>query len=121
MAGTKVPGYLPGLRCGHRPLFVFSCGLLFLIPFSAARAGTTVHHHYTEKRESPLVDEAENDFAKNDFASAETKLNEVVKADPEDYRAWYDLGFAERALGKNAAAISAYKKAIELNPDLFEA
>lgn len=98
--------------------------LLLTVPEGAQpQTGRTIRHYQVADpaRQSPLVDEAEAAIAKDDLATAEFDLNQVIQQNQADYRVWYDLGFVEKGLGKNADAIASYSKAIELNPDLFEA
>jgi tetratricopeptide (TPR) repeat protein len=68
----------------------------------------------------PLI-EIEKLIEKQQFAEAEGRLLELVKAQPENPQAWFDLGFAQGGLGKSTEAIAAYKKAVELSPKWFEA
>ena len=66
------------------------------------------------------VDKAEDALGRGDFAAAETLLKGAVESNPKDYRAWYDLGFAENALGKLLESVDAYRKSLALKPDVFE-
>src|SRR5579872_5691969 len=94
-----------------------------LLACSLSLSAQAVRHHHVTVEESPLIDEAEASIAKNDLATAETKLKKVLEDEDQatSYRAWYDLAYVERGLGKNTEAIADYRKALELNPDLFEA
>ena len=56
----------------------------------------------------------------NDFAAAEAALQKVVAAKPDDYRAWFDLGYVYNATQRPADAINAYRKAVAAKPDVFE-
>lgn len=82
----------------------------------------TVRHHRVEERDPALakLSEAEEDIAKNDFASAEPLLKQVIEAYPEQYAAWYDLGFLYHAVGRREDSIAAYKKSVESKPEVFE-
>ncbi|HWZ45082.1 MAG TPA: tetratricopeptide repeat protein [Candidatus Saccharimonadales bacterium] len=68
----------------------------------------------------PLI-EIEKLLEKQQFTEAESKLLEVVKTQPGNPQAWFDLGFAQSGLNKNAEAAVAYRKAVELSPKWFEA
>lgn len=68
----------------------------------------------------PLI-EIEKLLEKQRFAEAEIKLLELVKTQPENPQAWFDLGFAQSGLSKNTEAIAAYRKSVELSPKWFEA
>ena len=56
----------------------------------------------------------------NDFAAAETLLQKAVAAKPNDYRAWFDLGYVYNATQRQPQAIDAYRKAVAAKPDVFE-
>jgi tetratricopeptide (TPR) repeat protein len=57
---------------------------------------------------------------KQDYAGAEPLLRKVVADDPENYVAWFDLGFLQNALGKPDESIAAYRKSVAAKPDVFE-
>ena len=67
------------------------------------------------------LQEAESLLQKQQYDQAEVKLQGLVKTQSSNPQAWFDLGFAESHLDKNAEAIAAYRKAIELSPKWFEA
>lgn len=72
------------------------------------------------KRSDP-VQQAETELQSNHFAEAEGQLQSLSKSQATNPQVWFDLGFAESHLGKNAEAIAAYKRAVELGPKWFEA
>src|SRR5580698_3559625 len=85
----------------------------------------TIRHHRVEETapEDPnavLVDQAETAMQNNDFAAAEAALQKVVAAKPEDYRAWFDLGYVYNATQRASEALDAYRKAVTAKPDVFE-
>jgi Flp pilus assembly protein TadD len=91
----------------------------------AQESKPTVRHHRVEETapEDPnavLLDQAETAMQHNDFASAEAALQKVTAAKPEDYRAWFDLGYIYNATQRQPQAIDAYRKAVAAKPDLFE-
>lgn len=88
----------------------------------AQNTGKTVRHHRVAEgpAESPELTQAEAAIEKKDFASAEPLLLKVVASDPNNYSAWFDLGFVQRALGKNEDAIASYRKSVAAKPDVFE-
>ena len=57
---------------------------------------------------------------KSDYATAEPLLKKVVDRNAANYRAWFDLGFVENAIGKRDDSIAAYRKAVAAKPDVFE-
>jgi len=82
----------------------------------------TVRHHRVQEEDPALakLTQAEDDIAKNDYTAAEPLLKEVIKTYPEQYAAWYDLGYVYHALGRKEDSIAAYKKSVEAKPDVFE-
>src|SRR5580698_67861 len=85
----------------------------------------TIRHHRVEETapEDPnavIVDQAETAMEHNDFPAAETALQKVVVAQPDDYRAWFDLGYVYNATQRTSEAIDAYRKAVTAKPDVFE-
>jgi len=85
------------------------------------------HHktaHHTKVAEEvappPELTKAEDLLQNHDYAAAELLLTKLVHADPANYIAWFDLGFAENGLGKNDASIEAYRKSVAAKPDVFE-
>ena len=101
-----------------------SVALLFLpIPTAVAQnTGKTVRHHKVEEQ-GPAADElaqAENDIDNSDYAKAEPLLKKYLEAQPENFVAWYDLGFVYRQLGRREDSIAAYRKSVSAKPDVFE-
>src|SRR5262252_9183838 len=82
----------------------------------------TVRHHRVEEQDPALskLTQAEDAIAKNDYATAEPLLKQVIETYPEQYAAWYDLGYVYHALGRKEDSIAAYKKSVEAKPDVFE-
>jgi tetratricopeptide (TPR) repeat protein len=85
------------------------------------RAGTVHHTKVAEEvGPPPELTKAEEFIQKKDYAAAEPLLRQVVTADPANYEAWFDLGFAENGLGKMDDSIAAYRKSVAAKPDVFE-
>jgi tetratricopeptide (TPR) repeat protein len=84
----------------------------------------TVRHHPVAVTDnsaaSALLDQAEALLAKGNFADAEPLLQQATAKDSKSYQAWYDLGYAEQALQRRDDAINAYRKSIEISPQVFE-
>jgi tetratricopeptide (TPR) repeat protein len=82
----------------------------------------TVRHHRVEENDPAVakISEAEGDIGKQDYSTAEGLLKEAVAASPDNYLAWYDLGFVYRALGQRDESIAAYRKSVAARPDVFE-
>jgi tetratricopeptide (TPR) repeat protein len=68
----------------------------------------------------PELTQAEELIQKQDYAAAKPLLMKVVERDPNNYIAWFDLGFVENGLAKTADSITAYRKSVEAKPDVFE-
>ena len=82
------------------------------------------HRHRTtvaeEEGPQPELAKAEELIQKRDYAQAETVLQKLLGSDPENYVAWFDLGFVENGLGKQQESIAAYRKSVAAKPDVFE-
>ena len=101
------------------------CGAgLALCVWAAAYAQDTktVRHHHVEETDpvAAKISKAEGAISKQDYASAETLLKDATAAGPENYLAWYDLGFVYHALGRSDDSIAAYRKSVAARPDVFE-
>ena len=88
----------------------------------AQSARKTVRHHQVEEPDpvSAKINQAEDDIGKQDYAAAESLLKEAVAEMPENYSAWYDLGYVYHATGRRDDSIAAYRKSIASKPDIFE-
>jgi tetratricopeptide (TPR) repeat protein len=74
-----------------------------------------------DDRAADALKDAESLLQKQQYSQAEEKLQALTATQAENPQAWFDLGFAQSHLGKTAEAISAYKKATQLDPKWFEA
>jgi tetratricopeptide (TPR) repeat protein len=74
-----------------------------------------------EDRAADALKEAESLLQREQYPQAEEKLQAIVLKQAENPQAWFDLGFAQSHQGKTAEAITAYKKAVALDPKWFEA
>jgi tetratricopeptide (TPR) repeat protein len=91
----------------------------------AQESKPTIRHHRVaetvpDDSTSPEVEQAEAAMQKNDFAAAEPLLQKAVAAKPDDYRAWFDLGYVYNATNRLPEAIEAYRKSVAAKPDVFE-
>jgi tetratricopeptide (TPR) repeat protein len=59
--------------------------------------------------------------AQQNYSKALEQFIDAVSQQPQMYQAWNYIGFANRHLGSYDAALSAYAKALELNPDYPDA
>ncbi len=85
------------------------------------KSGATRHTAVAEEENSnPELTEAEALIQKQKLNEAEPLLRKVVEKDPENYVAWFDLGFVNNGLGKTDESIAAYRKSVAAKPDVFE-
>ncbi len=85
--------------------------------------GQTVRHHTVAEQDPsfpPELTQAEAALEKKDYPTAQALLRKVVDEHPDNYQAWFDLGFAENALGHTQESIAAYRKSVAAKPDVFE-
>jgi len=97
--------------------------LMLLAACSGGLAQThTTIRHYKERIDDtpPEIAQAEDAIQKNDFAGAETLLKKALDKDPNNYQAWFDLGFVLNRLGRTDESIAAYRKSVAAKPDVFE-
>jgi tetratricopeptide (TPR) repeat protein len=101
--------------------------LILLLCFACVGLAQTVstgktvrRHRVAEPSVAPAVQRAEAAIDKADYAAAEQALNEALKQAPNDYRAWFDLGFVYTAMKRDAEAIEAYRKSVAADPKVFE-
>ena len=74
-----------------------------------------------ESLSSPDLTKAEAAIEKKDYATAEPLLKNIVATVPNNYLAWFDLGFVYNAQGDAKQSIEAYRKSVAAKPDVFEA
>jgi len=103
----------------HR--FAAAILLMALTACTFAQTHTTVRH-YKERVDDqpPEIAQAEDAIQKNDFTAAETLLKKAIDKDPNNYQAWFDLGFVLNRLGRTDESIAAYRKSVTAKPDVFE-
>ena len=92
-------------------------------PASASSSKKTHRHRVTVSEEEgpqPELAKAEDLIQKQDYTQAESVLQKLVAGDPENYVAWFDLGFVENALGKPQDSIAAYRSSVTAKPNVFE-
>jgi tetratricopeptide (TPR) repeat protein len=96
--------------------------LLGVVSLYAQASRPTVRHHRIEDTDptAAKLTQAEDAIAKQDYATAEPLLKQVVAERPADYAAWYDLGFLYHAQGRDSESIEAYKKSVQAKPTVFE-
>ena len=70
---------------------------------------------------SAEVAEAEAAIVKSDWKAAETRLETWLAANPTDARALFDAGYVADAENRLDDAVALYRRAVEANPQSFEA
>ncbi len=95
------------------PRFLICISLFVLLP-NTILAETIRHHRVSAEDPSfpPELIKAEAAIDKQDYSSARPLLESVVEANPNNFQAWFDLGFVFHALQKPDESISAYRKAV---------
>jgi tetratricopeptide (TPR) repeat protein len=86
-------------------------------------SGQTVRHVKVPDADSsfpPELAQAEDAIAKKDYVAAEPLLKKVVADHPDNYQAWFDLGFVYNAEDNVSESIAAYRKSVAAKPDVFE-
>jgi Flp pilus assembly protein TadD len=118
------PAPPPGHRVdGRLSKRVFINAILLVGLFSSAfgQTHTTVRHRRElVEDQPPEITQAEDAIQKNDFTGAETLLKKAVDKDPNNYQAWFDLGFVLNRLARTDESIAAYRKSVAAKPDVFE-
>src|SRR5580658_11388775 len=109
----------------NKPIWTALLVLAFFLDGTllAQSTGQTVRHHKIAEQDSsfpPELTQAESAIEKGDDASAEPLLKKVVAADPNNFQAWFDLGFVYNRLGNTQESIAAYRKSVAAKPDVFE-
>ncbi len=106
----------------HRAVLLATSFALAALAASGQIPGKPVHTHRVAQ-ESPAdiaLRNAEAAIDKKDYDTAEKSLRDAIAQDGNNYRAWFDLGFVLNAKGQNSESIGAYRKAVAVNPFLFE-
>jgi Flp pilus assembly protein TadD len=73
-----------------------------------------------EQAADPL-DQAEDLLQRQQYSQAEEKLQALVNRQAGNPQFWFDLGFAQSHQDKTQEAVAAYRKAVDLAPNWFEA
>jgi tetratricopeptide (TPR) repeat protein len=70
---------------------------------------------------SPELSRAESAILKSDWKTAEPILNAWIAGHPQDARALFDAGYAADAQRRDEDAAGLYRRALQANPNSFEA
>ena len=101
----------------------------FTVTIAAAGHGEADTQSSTEKAPQTrtstdlnvLLQEAEDALGKKDYEAALAPLKAVTGAAPDSADAWFYLGYAYHRLHQEADARAAYERAVQLNPELYQA
>src|ERR1035441_9781903 len=109
------------MNCTFTNAILLTVVLLAACAVTFAQTHTTVRH-YKERVDDtpPEIAQAEDAIQKNDFAAAEALLKKALDKDPNNYQAWFDLGFVLNRLARPDESIAAYRKSVAAKPDIFE-
>ncbi len=105
----------------HRAVLLATSFALAALAASGQIPGKPVHTHRVAQ-ESPAdiaLRNAEAAIDKKDYDTAEKSLRDAIAQDG-NVSPWFDLGFVLNAKGQNSESIGAYRKAVAVNPLLFE-
>jgi tetratricopeptide (TPR) repeat protein len=92
-----------------------------IAPWAQDTGKTIRHHKVAEDHALPQeLAQAEAAIENKDYARAEPLLKQVAAGDPNNYQAWFDLGFVYHAMGRREDSIAAYRKSVAAKPDIFE-
>jgi tetratricopeptide (TPR) repeat protein len=108
----------PGLR-----VIILVIVIAFALGAQGQSSSKTVRHHKVavdDPSSPPELIQAESAIEKQDYTTAEPLLKKVVEQDPDNFAAWFDLGFLYNALGKTDDSIAAYRKSVAAKPGVFE-
>jgi Flp pilus assembly protein TadD len=72
-------------------------------------------------RPGDALQEAEELLQKQRYSEAKEKLQALIGTQAKNPQAWFDLGYTHSHLGETKDAVAAYRKAVELEPNWFEA
>ncbi len=90
-------------------------------------AQSTSARPQTSSHRKTHTGESEGEFQKavaaaqaKDFAMAEPLLKKAAEDNPQNYQAWFYLGYVYHETNRNDDAVAAYQKAVALQPNVFE-
>jgi Flp pilus assembly protein TadD len=111
-----------GTRTIERAIAI--CVAFLLIATASARARQSSKDPKTQKLRNPLndlLDEAQANLDKNDFAGAIVPLQKFIAEKPDVAFAHFQLAYAYTGLKRASEAKPEYERAIVLDPKFFEA
>ncbi|MGB1032519.1 MAG: tetratricopeptide repeat protein, partial [Flavobacteriales bacterium] len=124
MIPEAIEGYKKTAELGYQVpnVFLFVANLQKQQGDEAAALETLAAARKDYPREQSLIIEELNIYInRGDFELAKTNLEIAAEQDPTNELLWFSLGTISDNLGKTEEAQSAYVKALEVNPDYFDA
>jgi Flp pilus assembly protein TadD len=109
-------------------LKLFAAVCLLAVSGSLLHADTqeskpTVRHHTVQEttaETSAEVEQAETAIQKADYSTAQSLLEKYVAGNPNDYLAWFDLGYVYKATNQIDKSMDAYRHSVAAKGDVFE-
>jgi Flp pilus assembly protein TadD len=104
---------------------IIACTLVLALAGTAASQSKTSTS--SSRRTKAHLVASESEFKKaveaaqaKDFATAEPLLKKAAEDDPKNYQAWFYLGYVYNETNRQDLAVTAYRKAVELQPGVIE-
>lgn len=101
--------------------------LLAAAALATAQSTPAAKHPVQRKARSTPTSASEREFKKaiqavqaREFATAEPILKQAAETNPQNYQAWFYLGYVYNATNRRDEAIAAYRKAVALQPQVLE-
>jgi tetratricopeptide (TPR) repeat protein len=110
-----------GFSITQLPNYATCPGVPWITKSSQIPAYPSTQSQPSQPQASQGLQQAESLLEKQQYTDAENQLQAIVKTQPSNPQAWFDLGFAQSHLDHPGEASAAYRKAVELSPKWFEA
>jgi tetratricopeptide (TPR) repeat protein len=102
------------------PALIFSTLLFASTPSRAQLPAGTTDAAQPQTQQDPLLTQANEALAKQDYPTAQKLLTTLVAKSPNDPHLLYDLAATQDALDQTAAAEATYRRAIAADPTYFD-
>lgn len=79
---------------------------------------------YAERAEQSTIEKEREEYRdkeRKEYEKALAEQRQAIALDPQLFEAYSSMGYAQRQLGRYAAALKAYDRALELNADYMQA
>ena len=105
--------------------YIVACAAVLMLCVPVCAQSSSAHPHPSSRK--ILTGESEAEFQKavaaaeaKDFATAEPLLKKAAADNPQNYQAFFYLGYVYHETNRDDDAITAYQKAVALQPNVFE-